>query len=121
MPDKKALQALAAAGRKLKIEPETFSIRMGEIEGLIVNIDFKAEKNKAIQVVSDGRVSQVPVLDTYKSTMEIKWLTTDPAMLSNIKDTLTEMGKRIAARNREMIQLQYGEESDIDYFGTARE
>jgi hypothetical protein len=114
---KKVLRSLAAAGAKLKAEPETFNLRMGALSGTVVAIDMTVEKERDSRVISvHGEVAKVDGRAIHKSTLTVIWNNIEevggPA---KARDILVE----IAERNR--IRQEFGASESLDHLYESRD
>jgi hypothetical protein len=123
MPDKKSLQTLVAAGRRLKVDPETFDITMGPLRGVVVNMSVKETKGSATQIIDgSGKVVNVDGAPVYCTTLEIQWKPgTNPSQVREMKDSLTSLGRKIAERNRLLIKEEHGEDAEFYHYTSVRE
>lgn len=122
MPIRTPLQALAAAGKDLKLYPETFEAEMGGMHGNVIGFEVKEETTPAPKrIISyNGEVAAIPGRRVYKTTLTIVWDLDSAkeaveALKVDLKDHLEQLQEKLRTR------MEYADLADLEYFFENRE
>lgn len=112
------MQALAAAGRTLKIIPETFDISMGRMIGHVVNMETEEKVEPAPKkVISfNGDIVALPGKKIYATHFTVVW------DQGSAEDAVAQLKKEVLDPEQQLkTKMEFSDLESLEYFWVERE